>query len=88
MNIEQIIFNIIKDNAHRWVRYWKNNELKGLTLPGEYIEIRCSFMGGQILNPLLDNGFKVDKIQSKRIDADSYCDVLLKREFIQEGATE
>lgn len=81
MNIEQIIFGIIKDSAHRWVKYWKNEELQGLTLPGEYIEIRCSFLSHQTLDPLLASGFKVDKISSKRIDADSYCDVLLKREL-------
>lgn len=87
MNIEQIIFNIIKDSAHRWIRYWKTNELSGTTFPGEYIEIRCSFLSDQTLNPLLANGFKVDKISSKRIDADAYCDVLLKRELSGEGET-
>ncbi len=31
MNIEQIIFNIMKSNAHNWVRYWLNKEISGLT---------------------------------------------------------
>lgn len=43
MNVEQIIFNILNKSAHAWVRYWKQKEISGLTMPGEYVEIRCSF---------------------------------------------
>jgi len=81
MNIEQIIFSIISISSHRWVRYWKNKEISGITLPGEYIEIRCSFLASDTLDPLLENGFKINTIKSIKINADSYCDVLLKREL-------
>ncbi len=40
MSIEQIIFNLLNKNAHTWVRYWQQKEMSGLTMPGEYIEIR------------------------------------------------
>lgn len=43
MNIEQIIFNIMKSNAHTWVRYWLSKEVS-VTLPGEYVEIRSSYL--------------------------------------------
>ena len=43
MNIEQIIFNIMKSNAHTWVRYWLSKEVL-VTLPGEYVEIRSSYL--------------------------------------------
>lgn len=79
MNIEQIIFNTIKTNAHTWVRYWISNKTEGLTFPGEYIEIRSSLLTRETLKGLLDVGFKIEKIRSQKINADSYCDVLLRR---------
>ena len=81
MNLEQIIFNIIKRSAQTWVRYWKSTELSGVTFPGEYIELRGSYITDETLKDMLENGFKIEKIQSIKINADSYCDVLLKREL-------
>ena len=46
MSIEQIIFNLLNKNAHTWVRYWQQKEMSGLTMPGEYIEIRTFFLSG------------------------------------------
>lgn len=77
MNIEQIIFNL--QSAHRWVRYWKQKEITGLTMPGEYIEIRSSFLSDTDLADILEAGFKIKRICSKRIDADAYDDILLMR---------
>lgn len=57
MNIEQIIFNL--QSAHRWVRYWKQKEISGLTMPGEYIEIRSSFLSDTDLADILEAGFKI-----------------------------
>lgn len=79
--MEQIIFNILKSSSRYWVRYWIHNELQGMTLPGEYIEIRVHYADGQTLQELFDAGFQIYKIQSKKIDADCYCDILLKREL-------
>lgn len=81
MNIEQIIFNILNKSAHTWVRYWKQKEISGLTLPGEYIEIRCSFLSDIELLEILEAGFKIKTIWAKKIDADVYCDVLLMRKI-------
>lgn len=77
--MEQIIFNLIKDSHHTWVRYFMVKEVTGITLPGEYVEIRSSFLDGEKLKGLLDVGFEIETIRSQKINADSYCDVLLKR---------
>lgn len=82
MNIEQIIFNILNNNAHNWVRYWKNKEISGMNLPGEYIEIRSNFFSGKDLQELFEAGFDIDLIRPQKINADSYCEILLKRELI------
>jgi hypothetical protein len=58
MNIEQIIFGIIKDNAQNWVRYWKTTEMSGLSFPGEYIELRSSWISDKTLKDMLESGFK------------------------------
>jgi len=79
MNIEQIIFNIMKSNAHTWVRYWLSTS--GLTMPGEYVELRSDFLSDNSLNELFEAGFKIQKITTQKINADAYCDVLLKREL-------
>lgn len=81
MNIQEIIFNIIKDSAQTWVRYWKAKELSATTFPGEYIELRGSYISDETLKDMLENGFKIETIKSIKINADSYCDVLLKREL-------
>lgn len=81
MNIEQIIFNILNKSAHRWIRYWKQKEISGLTMPGEYVEIRSSFLSSIDLIEILKAGFKIKTICSKKIDADAYCDILLMREI-------
>lgn len=80
-SIEQIIFNILNKSAHTWVRYWKQKEMSGLTMPGEYIEIRSSFLSSTEILQILEAGFKIESIHSKKIDADAYCDVLLMREI-------
>ena len=72
MSIEQIIFNLLNKNAHTWVRYWQQKEMSGLTMPGEYIEIRTFFLSGIELSDFLEAGFKINKIQSQKIDADAY----------------
>ena len=46
-------------------------------MPGEYIEIRTFFLSGIELSDFLEAGFKINKIQSQKIDADAYCDILL-----------
>ncbi|QUT76163.1 hypothetical protein INE81_02637 [Bacteroides salyersiae] len=81
MSIEQIIFNLLNKSAHTWVRYWKQKEMSGLTMPGEYVEIRTFFLSGIEFSDFLEAGFKINIIQSKKIDADAYCDILLMREF-------
>ncbi len=81
MNIEKIIFSIIGSNAHTWVRYYKVEKISGFTFPGEYIVIRSSFLTSNELNILFENKFKVENIQSKRIDQDSYFDILFKRDL-------
>ena len=81
MNIEQIIFNILNKSAHTWVRYWKQKEISGLTMPGEYVEIRCSFLSDIELLEILEAGFTIKTIWAKKIDADVYCDVLLMRKI-------
>ena len=48
MDIEKIIFNIANYGAHTWVRYWVQEEISGLTLPGEYIAIRGSFLADNL----------------------------------------
>lgn len=81
MNIEQIIFNIMKSNAHTWVRYWLSKEISGLTMPGEYVELRSDYLSDNSLKELFEAGFKIQKITTQKINADAYCDVLLKREL-------
>ena len=66
MSIEQIIFNLLNKKAHTWVRYWKEKETSGLTMPGEYIEIRTFFLSGIELSDFLEAGFKINKIQSQK----------------------
>jgi len=77
--MEKIIFNIISSNAHTWVRYWKTEKISGIDLPGEYVELRSNYLSGTDLQELLDAGFIVDKITTQKINADAYCDILLKR---------
>ena len=81
MNVEQIIFNILNKSAHTWVRYWKQKEISGLTMPGEYVEIRCSFLSDIELLEILEAGFAIKTIWAKKIDADAYCDDLLMRKI-------
>lgn len=78
MSIEQIIFNILKENPQAWVRYWKSEEISGMTLPGEYIEIRSHFLTSNTLVEIMEAGFKIETIGSKQIGPDAYCDVLFK----------
>ena len=81
MIIEQIIFNILNNSTHTWVRDWKKEEISGLSLPGEYIEIRSNFILRKTLQVLFDAGFTLESIRPQKIEADTYCDVLLKREL-------
>ena len=76
MNIQDIIFNIIKDHAHTWVRYWITKEQKGLDFPGEYVEIRSSWINGSNLKELLEFGFEIETIRTQKINADVYSDIL------------
>lgn len=51
-------------------------------MPGEYIEIRTFFLSGISgieLSDFFAAGFKINKIQSQKIDADAYCDILLNK---------
>ena len=66
MDIEKIIFNIANYGAHTWVRYWRQKEMSGLTMSGEYIEIRTFFLSGIELSDFLEAGFKINKIQSQK----------------------
>jgi len=79
--MEKIILNIISSNAHTWVRYWKSKEMSGLTLPGEYIELRSNYLSGDELKELVEAGFEIQTITTQKINADAYCDVLFKREL-------
>ena len=81
MEIQNIIFNILKSSAQYWIRYWIQEESQGLTFRGEYIELRVHYLDGQKLKDLFDAGFEIDRIQSKKIDADCYCDILMKRDL-------
>lgn len=82
MEIQDIIFEIIKDNPQMWVRYFKKTEHSGLTSPGEYIELRCGYIGSGTLDNLLQEGFKIENIKTQKINADVYSDVFLRREII------
>ena len=86
MNIEKIIFNLL--SAHRWVRYWIQKEIVGLTMPGEYVEIRSSFLSDKDLADILEAGFKIKSICSKKIDADAYNDVLFCLLYTSDAADE
>jgi hypothetical protein len=81
MDIEKIIFNIANYGAYTWVRYWIQKEISGLTLPGEYIAIRGSFLADDLLMDIFEAGFEIKMISSKKIEADAYCDVLLMRKL-------
>lgn len=81
MKIEQIIFNILNNSVYTWVRYWKQKDISGLTMPGEYIEIRSNYLSRKTLQELSEVGFNIESIQPQKINADNYCDVLLKREL-------
>jgi hypothetical protein len=50
-------------------------------MPGEYVEIRCSFLSDIELLEILEAGFTIKTIWAKKIDADAYCDVLLMRKI-------
>lgn len=84
MNIEQIIFNILSKYPHSWIRYWIQKEISGLSMPGEYIAIRSSFLSGNDLLEIFEAGFKIESVLSKKIDQDAYCDILLMREINKE----
>lgn len=81
MNIEQIIFNIIKSNSQTWVRYFYVEKTNGMTMPGEYVVLRSSFLTHKHLNELFEAGFKIEKIETQKINNEAFCDVLLKREI-------
>lgn len=81
MSIEQILFNILNKSSQTWVRYWKQKEISGMTLPGEYVEIRSHFLTNDMLQGVLEAGFKIQTIRSKKIDADAYYDVVLMRKI-------
>lgn len=79
MDIEQIIYEVLKNSTHTWVRHWISKETSGFTFPGEYIEIRSSYLSGETLKYLFDNDFNIETIKSQQINADIFSDVLLKR---------
>jgi hypothetical protein len=81
MNIEQIIFNFLNSSAHNWVNYWKNKEISGITMPGEYVGIRSRFLSKELLREFFEAGFEIETILPGKMDADSYCDILLKRKI-------
>ena len=59
MSIEQIIFNLLNKNAHTWVEILETKgETRGLTMPGEYIEIRTFFLIRHEPSDFLEAGFK------------------------------
>lgn len=77
MDIEKIIFKIANYGAHTWVRYQVQKEISSLTPLGEYIAIRDSFLADDLLTEVLDAGFEIKTIFSKKIDNDAYCDVFI-----------
>lgn len=81
MNIEQIILNVLNNSVYTWVRYYKKEEISGLTMPGEYVEIRSNFISRKTLRELFDAGFDIESILPQTIGVDNYCDVLFKREL-------
>ena len=42
-------------------------------------DIRTFFLSGIELSDFFAAGFKINKIQSQKIDADAYCDILLNK---------
>jgi len=81
MDIKQIIFNILSNNAQTWVRYWISKEYSATIKPGEYIHIRSSFLLESEFKDLFDNGFTIYSIRPMTIGADAYCDILFRREI-------
>jgi len=82
MSIQEIIFNIINSNARLWVRYWVTREPNdAFSSRGEFVQLRASFITDTCLKELLEAGFKIERIETQKINADAYSDVLLKREL-------
>lgn len=82
MDIKEIIFNILKNNAHLWVKYSIVKELSGFTLPGEYISLKTSvFLSDKDLSGLIDLGFKINQIRTQIVGADAYVYVSLRRDL-------
>ncbi|KUJ54001.1 hypothetical protein [Chryseobacterium aquaticum] len=82
MEIQDIIFEILKDNPQMWIRYFRKTKHSGLTSPGEYIELRSGYIGSETFDKLLQEGFKIETIKTQKINADVYSDIFLKREVI------
>ncbi len=82
MDIKEIIFNILKNNPHLWIRYYIVKELSGFTLPGEYISLRTSvILSDKDFSGLIDLGFRIREISTQIVGADAYANVSLKRDL-------
>jgi hypothetical protein len=82
MSIQEIIFKIISSsNGQMWVRYWNIKSHSGMSSPGEYVELRGSFISNTYLMELFEAGFEIETIKVQKINADAYSDVLLKRKL-------
>lgn len=80
-DIDKIIFNILKNNHSTWVRFFDVKEISGLTMPGYYVEIRSNILFHSTFEELIQLGFRIEQINSLKINADIVCEVLLKKEL-------
>lgn len=82
MDIKEIIFFLLKDHPHLWVRYYiKDEKLQTQNLVNELIEIRASFISGNSIKCLYENGFFIDRITTTKINADIYTDITFERDI-------
>lgn len=79
--LQEIIYDVIKDQSHLWVRHFVTEKQNGFTSPGEYVELRGRFITDKTLSELLQGGFKIKSITTIQINADVYSDVLFRREL-------
>lgn len=81
MEIQNIIFKIMNNYSNNWVRYYITKDVPEVNLPGEYVEIRSSYLTDLTFNDLLSVGFVIQKITTQMINNDAYCQVLFKRKL-------
>lgn len=81
MQIENIVFNVLKQSSRNTIRYWQKEKSEGLSFDGEYIELQTPFILNDTLNIILDQGFQITKIDTLKINADVYSKILFRRDI-------